>query len=110
MLAKNLSPTEMLQHINSASQEMREYIAMYIDEQFLSLMMNDDSSTVRREVADRINKRHLPAMMYDVDVNVRLRVARRIDRKNALLMSGIDKNSIVRHVAFKNAMNLWVKR
>jgi hypothetical protein len=106
----NFTQAEMVQHINTTSMSLKMYIVENIDVQHLPAMLDDGDVNVRRVIADRIDESFLPRLMYDCDVNVRLRVARRIDRENALLMSGIDKNKIIRHVALKNALGLWVNR
>jgi hypothetical protein len=95
---------ECIQRMYDLDRLVRFEVASRIDAHYLPLMMNDWDDDVRCRVAFRIDECYLVQMMDDESASVRCRVAARIDRSNALLMSGIDRDYLVRKIALLNAL------
>jgi hypothetical protein len=98
-----------VENINNEDGDIRLVVAKYIDTSYLPQLMYDKDYMVRAIVAQRISTSHLHQMMNDEHWYVRHYVAQRIDKKNALLMSGIDKDSLVRKFALANVLGVKVQ-
>jgi HEAT repeat protein len=106
-VARKIDASHLPEMMNDEDSKVRWQVASRIDVSYLPQMMYDTHKNVRRNVSTRIvGEDYMKKMMNDEDWMVRWNIAHRINKIDALLISGIDKEEIVRKAALENVLGI----